>query len=272
MDCEEIMNIFDFYWFEHKIMSNSTFSPSILEAPKLEIKIESSFPKHSSIPSRHKRSFSDQLSSQTSLDSESSSSPRSVLTPYKLQTILSGKETMEKDEQEQPLPKMEKVAEKPLKLEKSKRRRNRGGVSSKSLSDLEFEELKGFMDLGFVFSEEDKNSSLVSIIPGLQRLGQENQEHQEPEEEEDEEQEPEEEEEEEEKVEEKMVVSRRPYLSEAWEVMNQTRRPYQEIYHYQNYQKQQQPLMNWRFPAMSNEIDMKDHLRSWAHSVASTVR
>ena len=29
---------------------------------------------------------------------------------------------------------------------------------SKSLSDFEFEEFKGFMDLGFVFSEEDKTN------------------------------------------------------------------------------------------------------------------
>ncbi|MCL7043829.1 hypothetical protein MKW94_016938 [Papaver nudicaule] len=50
---------------------------------------------------------------------------------------------------------------KPLKAENELKR-------IKSLSDLEFEELKGFMDLGFVFSEEDRNSSL---IPGLQRLG-----------------------------------------------------------------------------------------------------
>jgi hypothetical protein len=32
---------------------------------------------------------------------------------------------------------------------------------AKGLSDLEFEELKGFMDLGSVFSEEDKDSRLV---------------------------------------------------------------------------------------------------------------
>ncbi|GFS45552.1 hypothetical protein Acr_00g0096730 [Actinidia rufa] len=48
--------------------------------------------------------------------------------------------------------------------------RNKIG-SSKSLSELEFEELKGFMDLDFVFSEEDTGSRLVSVIPGLQRLG-----------------------------------------------------------------------------------------------------
>ncbi|KAG6400542.1 hypothetical protein SASPL_137382 [Salvia splendens] len=44
----------------------------------------------------------------------------------------------------------------------------RGGAS-KSLTELEVEELKGFMDLGFVFSDKDRdsNSRLASIIPGL---------------------------------------------------------------------------------------------------------
>ncbi|KAM1105151.1 hypothetical protein ACFX13_013746 [Malus domestica] len=44
------------------------------------------------------------------------------------------------------------------------RRRRKKKSESKSLTDLQFEELKGFMDLGFVFSEEDKDSNLVSII------------------------------------------------------------------------------------------------------------
>ncbi|KAL5078496.1 hypothetical protein RYX36_006917, partial [Vicia faba] len=68
---------------------------------------------------------------------------------------------------------------------------------SKSLSDLEFEELKGFMDLGFVFSEEDKDSNLVSIIPGLQRFGKKDEEQ------------------EEDVCDESMI--QRPYLSEDWE-------------------------------------------------------
>ena len=43
---------------------------------------------------------------------------------------------------------------------------------SKSLTSLEFEELKVFMDLGFVFFEKDKDYlKLVSILPGLFRLG-----------------------------------------------------------------------------------------------------
>ncbi|KAK9152883.1 hypothetical protein Sjap_000363 [Stephania japonica] len=40
--------------------------------------------------------------------------------------------------------------------------------SSKSLSELECEEVQGFKDLGFTFNEEDLNPSVVSIIPGLQ--------------------------------------------------------------------------------------------------------
>ncbi|KAL5054674.1 hypothetical protein RYX36_035356, partial [Vicia faba] len=97
---------------------------------------------------------------------------------------------------------------------------------SKSLSDLEFEELKGFMDLGFVFSEEDKDSNLVSIIPGLQRFGKKDEEQ------------------EEDVCDESMI--QRPYLSEAWEVHER---------------KKEKPLMKWKVPAMKNEIDMKNSLR-----------
>ena len=109
------------------------------------------------------------------------------------------------------------------------------------MSDLEFEELKGFMDLGFVFSEEDKDSSLASIIPGLQRLRKK-----------------EEEEEENEDCDEISVP--RPYLSEAWEVQEYDRR------------KKENSLVNWKMPAINNETDMKESLRWWAHTVASTVR
>ncbi|KAM1263606.1 hypothetical protein ACFX2G_029207 [Malus domestica] len=50
----------------------------------------------------------------------------------------------------------------------------------------------------------------------------------------------------------------RPYLFEAWEVRKK--------------RKIENPLMNWRFPALENEIDMKDNLKWWAHNVASVVR
>ncbi|XP_031112800.1 uncharacterized protein LOC116016570 [Ipomoea triloba] len=116
----------------------------------------------------------------------------------------------------------------------------------KSISELELEELKGFMDLGFEFSEEDaKNSSLVEIIPGLNTLmkkkscdkAAENYP--------------------------KLDNSKpRPYLSEAWEAMEEKER-----------RKMKKALLaKWRIPAMSNEADMKHNLRWWAHTVASTLR
>ncbi|CAN1283563.1 hypothetical protein LINPERPRIM_LOCUS18386 [Linum perenne] len=139
-------------------------------------------------------------------------SPDSVLC-----TILSGKEFTESAE--------ELTISSPPLPPKSKSRRAKkesGGPASKSLSSLEFEELKGFMDLGFVFSEKDKESSLVSILPGLQRLGKNEEESAA--------------EDEEEKRRKKIAVT------------------------------------NWRVPARGNEVDMKDSLRLWAQTVASTVR
>ncbi|XP_057444166.1 uncharacterized protein LOC130736346 [Lotus japonicus] len=73
---------------------------------------------------------------------------------------------------------------------KKKKRRLR-----RSVSQLELKELKGFMDLGFTFSEKDKNSRLASVLPGLKRLGKKREEK-----------------------EEEVVISR-PYLSEAWEFL-----------------------------------------------------
>ncbi|KAK6934219.1 hypothetical protein RJ641_034374 [Dillenia turbinata] len=60
----------------------------------------------------------------------------------------------------------------------------------KSLSDLEFEEVQGFKDLGFTFEKEDLNPSVISILPGLKEKNHD------------------------ESDEEHRV--RRPYLSEAW--------------------------------------------------------
>lgn len=65
--------------------------------------------------------------------------------------------------------------------------------SWKSLSDLEIEEVQGFMDLGFVFNKDEMNPSILNIIPGLQEKRPEEKQ----------------EEEEHDRV-------RRPYLSEAW--------------------------------------------------------
>ncbi|KAL4196338.1 hypothetical protein AMTRI_Chr04g182690 [Amborella trichopoda] len=47
----------------------------------------------------------------------------------------------------------------------------------------------------------------------------------------------------------------RPYLLEAWSV----RKP--EI-----------KLIQWKIPELSQGMDMKEHLKLWAHNVVSTVR
>ncbi|XP_010317343.1 uncharacterized protein [Solanum lycopersicum] len=121
------------------------------------------------------------------------------------------------------------------------RRRRREKCLGKSLSELEYEELKGFMDLGYEFSEDDVNSSLVEILPGLQKLSKNRDNDQ--------------------KlnfVEKSDELRARPYLSEAWEVVEK--------------KKRMNPLMNWKVPVMSNEIDLKHNLKLWAHTVASTVK
>ncbi|XP_054776651.1 uncharacterized protein LOC129285117 [Prosopis cineraria] len=105
----------------------------------------------------------------------------------------------------------------------------------KSLPELEMEEVEGFTDLGFVFTEADSNSSLASIIPGLKRLGKEK---------------------EDDEVDESSI-HQRPYLSETWKFLERKK-------------KLEEPLLNWRLPEDTrNEAIMKDNLKSWAQTVAS---
>ncbi|KAF7803278.1 uncharacterized protein G2W53_042389 [Senna tora] len=235
MEAEEVMELYDSCWFELKILKenpNPSKKSSSLSNPDHQIEKESSKPNLSRVPTIT-RSMSDQLNSmKTSFEHES-------VSPLKLQTIHSGKEVKDPEAETEVPSQQHHRPNKNISSASSRRRKMRG---SKSLSELEFEELKGFMDLGFVFSEEDKDSSLASIIPGLQRLGKKD----------------EEEEEEGDSDSEQDLEIPRPYLSEAWEVLDM--------------EKKQNPLMNWRIPTLSNEIDMKDSLRWWAHTVASTVR
>ncbi|KAG5247087.1 hypothetical protein OIU76_029321 [Salix suchowensis] len=235
MDATEVLQLFDSCWFEMDILKRQpslAASPSVETHPHHENQEKAPKPEISRVPTIIIRSVSEDLSTKTSFNCGFSLSPNSVLHSPKLHTILSGKEVKE-EEYSTPTEGVH-ILESPKK--KVSRRRRGKKVSSKSLSELEYEELKGFMDLGFVFSEEDKDSKLASIIPGLHRLGKNN---------------------EEEAILDEPTVCR-PYLSEAWEVLEKKRK--------------EEPLMNWRIPALGNEIDMKDNLRWWAHTVASTVR
>ncbi|PQQ21827.1 uncharacterized protein Pyn_19865 [Prunus yedoensis var. nudiflora] len=228
MEADEVMELYDSYWFQLGIFEKEPNSSN----PSKPVHILSpSKPELLRIPTLIRtKSMSDELSSKTSFNFSSSPSPDSVLHRPKLSTILSGKEATEVE-----TPIQIHVEESPKKITRRRRKKKKG--ESKSLTDLQFEELKGFMDLGFVFSEEDKeDSNLASIIPGLQRLGKKYGQDE---------------------VFDESTIPR-PYLSEAWKVRYQ--------------RKREKPLMNWRFPALGNEIDMKDNLRWWAHTVASTVR
>ncbi|KAL3848729.1 hypothetical protein ACJIZ3_010611 [Penstemon smallii] len=207
MEAEEVLKLFDSYWFEPRI---STHKHNLL--PQDEIQ-ESDF-SGSSI-TLQKRSLSDL-----------GLNPKREISSPKLQKILSGKE-VEFEEIVQ-----EKNEKYYRERKKNRDQRKAGKMFKRSLSALEIDEVKGFIDLGFVFSEEDKNSNLVSIIPGLQNWGTN-----------------------EKKVE---VFSSRPYLSEAWGDLNQKR-----VYN---------NMMKWKIRSANNEINLKDHLKVWAQTVASTVR
>ncbi|PON96478.1 hypothetical protein TorRG33x02_077510 [Trema orientale] len=232
-------------------------------------------PNHLNVRSQSEHLLEYSSSSKGSFFSDSQLSPSSVLnlnTP-KLQTIFSGKEVKDFPEQEENIgtstttslikeekeEKEEEEAAEVVKVKKKVNKRRRRKVrnsTSKSLTDLEFEELKGFMDLGFVFTEEEcRDSKLVSIIPGLQRLAgkkqSENNGQNRGEVDGDD------------QAQDQDIGSlvSRPYLSEAWDVLDIQRK------------KEKSPLMSLKIPISGNEIDMKDHIRFWAHSVAlSTVR
>ncbi|KAK1276734.1 hypothetical protein QJS04_geneDACA010913 [Acorus gramineus] len=92
----------------------------------------------------------------------------------------------------------------------------------RSLSDLEFEEVKGFRDLGFVFDRERLNPRIAKIIPGLRRRSIE----------------------EEEEEEEGMNGLRRPYLSEAW-VMQRSAPPELNLFDRRSAAEMKEQLRFW---------------------------
>lgn len=118
-------------------------------------------------------------------------------------------------------------------------------MSCKSLGDLELEEVKGFMDLGFIFKKEFLCTRLMRLIPGLQRIQFNGKDRNDLEEEEDDEYD----------EEKKQGMVMRPYLSEAWVVRRRTN----------------SPLLDLRITGVSTAADMKKHLKFWARSVASAI-
>ncbi|CAM8887988.1 unnamed protein product [Rhodiola kirilowii] len=136
-----------------------------------------------------------------------------------------------------PSPKRQTILQQRRKLNGRNRR-----SCGKSVAELEFEELEGFRDLGFVFSEEDrKDSTLVQIVPGLKRLAKGGDEGVE-----------------------RLMNDHRPYLSEAWDAMEKK----EDIL-------KRTVLINRSIQEMGNDQNetlLKGLIKSWAHSVASAVR
>ena len=123
-------------------------------------------------------------------------------------------------------------------------------MSCRTLRELELDEVKGFMDLGFIFKKETLSPRMMSVIPGLQRLGLHQNNHNtqlmdateavgDKDTEADEE--------------EKREIMR-PYLSEAWLI----KRP-------------DSPLLSLKIPKACSAANMKKHLRFWAKTVASEI-
>ncbi|PIN18892.1 hypothetical protein CDL12_08437 [Handroanthus impetiginosus] len=237
MEPEEVLKLFDSCWFEHEIFKQLENNlPQSDQESKISCGVLSN---NLQIRSLSACCLGDYI--------KETSSSRSVIIKPKLQKILSEKELAGLSKE---VAKEEK-AEKQLislseqeKAEEIKKRKKKRKELGRSLSALEFEEVKGFMDLGFVFTEQDKSSSLISIIPGLQKWGKAAND------------------EETYKLEaEAEAQVKRPYLSEAWGVLNKGK-----------VCKNKNPLMNWRISSLENEISLKDQLKVWAQTVASTVR
>lgn len=252
---EEAMALYDACWFHRLVLRGySPAAPLPTPTPTPEREPEQQAPAESErelerAPSasglRHRRTRSDEAKTATFDSLE----PLKIPTSHRarLETILSGKDGLAAP-QPQPLPERRRPE---VRRPGGRRRKARG----RSLSELEFEEVKGLQDLGFTFSEAEVDAELASIVPGLRRLRTA---------------------EEEEAKKAKAAAAacaeeeacrnraasasaprRRPYLSEAWEDEEAEVR---------------RMLSTFRIPAADDGADLKEHLRLWAHSVASAVR
>ncbi|KAI3414781.1 uncharacterized protein J3R85_015816 [Psidium guajava] len=262
-EAKAVMKIIDRCWFELEIFKKRPdTSPSSTSGSDPGQQSKGGIPESenpcihlSRTPSILVRSLSDQTSIIPTSFQSSSLSPDSVLRTTPIHSMIYEEEVITEEEEG-----FKWNTARSSEFSRRKKAQMGGRAKrralSKSLSQLEFEELKGFMDLGFVFSEEDRvDSSLVSIVPGLQRLGKNIKDGEEDDEDGDHHQE---DGDEKEIVGESAVVAR-PYLSEAWEWWEEEK-------------KNEDPLMNWKVPVLGNETDMRESLIWWAHTVASTIR
>lgn len=247
------MALYDACWFRRLVLLPSPVAPAAPTppgppAPERERAASSSSPTAAG-GLRHRRTRSDEAAAAAFQGLEPLRLPDSG-NRARLETILSGKDGLAA-----PAPQLERRRPEAWRPAGPGRRRRRRG---RSMSELEFEEVKGLQDLGFTFSDAEVDAELASIVPGLRRKRSE---------------------EEnsratasapaapraaasssalrEEEATAAAPAPRRPYLSEAWDDEEEEVR---------------RALRNWRIPPPGNGNDLKEHLRMWAHTVASAVR
>ncbi|KAI9071115.1 hypothetical protein K1719_041163 [Acacia pycnantha] len=217
MKANNILELYDSFWFERSIIrgtKHSSSPPTNTDQPK--IKDEPSDLKSLTIPAKDFKSIID-----NSLKHDESFSPNSVLPNYSSHPFSTKKDVAEDSN--------------PIIIPKRKRS-SRKIRKRKSVAELEMEEVEGFMDVGFVFTEEDRHSSLASIIPGLKRMWKEDEDYE---------------------FDDSEI--QRPYLSETWDIFE--------------WKKEVEKPLNWKIPEdMRNEVKMKVNMKLWAQTVASLVR
>jgi len=190
---------------------------------------------------RHRRTRSDEATAAAFLGMEPLRLPDRG-NRARLQTILSGKDGL--------------VAAPPPERRRPGPGRRRQRRRGRSMSELEFEEVKGLQDLGFTFSDAEVDAELASIVPGLRRKRSEEENNNNrataastssarPEAADD-------------ASVAAVAAPRRPYLSEAWDSEEE-----EEV---------RRALRSWRIPPAGDGNELKEHLRMWAHTVASAVR
>ncbi|PUZ60339.1 hypothetical protein GQ55_4G116400 [Panicum hallii var. hallii] len=254
---ERTMEIYDACWFRRLVLLPPP-APAAA-APEREADRPPAGPVPSSSPTapaggglRHRRTRSDEATAAAFQGLEPLRLPDSG-NRARLETILSGKDGLVAAAPQPPPERRRPEARRPAGSGRRRRRRGR------SMSELEFEEVKGLQDLGFTFSDAEVDAELASIVPGLRRKRSEE--------------------------ENRTAASapaaprdapsssalpveaaapaaqapRRPYLSEAWDDEEEEA----EV---------RRALRNWRIPPPGDGNDLKEHLRMWAHTVASAVR
>ncbi|XP_044474341.1 uncharacterized protein LOC123202450 [Mangifera indica] len=213
-----LLTAMDYLWFHHAILLSQ---PTSLLVPKAPLKTHSLSPNQYSL----------------------SSTPVDIQDPEKSSASAQVSPLVE-DSNDKIKGKEVNLKERPTRLNALQK-----SMSCRSMWDLELEEVKGFMDLGFIFKKENLNPQMIRVVPGLQRVKSfKNKPCRSTKPEFDAE-----DIEEDEHEHEKGIM--RPYLSEAWLI----KRP-------------DSPLLNLKIPRVITAADMKKHLKFWAKIVASEIQ